>query len=608
MRVSIGSRIWQVAALAALMVALLCGVFYWSLRQTQSVDRWVDHTHTVLRKLSSHALSVTQAEAAQRGFLLTDDPAFLAAYRTAKTRQAAHFAELTALLADNLVQKARFLRVGAVVEQRLAVSDRALALARAGDRAGAVALIRQGEGAALMQQFTALTQDMAATEKQLLADRQRLLQRNDHWLKFVAFGGGILVIAVLMAASWSIVLRIKRPLDRLLHGIAALADDRTDYAVPVTTRDEVGRVTEAFNQMAERLVEARRTRESAERALAQSNTELRRRSDELVNRGAALDALSRMAQRLQAVGNEAEFARVVQRFAPQILTGTGGALYFLNNSRNLMILVSSWLCDAAVAPYFGPDDCWALRRGQVHAVTDGAADIVCHHLGDQANAYTCTPLLAHGETLGLLYLERVAEGDGARLPLLAENIALALANFRLQQTLREQSIRDPLTGLFNRRYLEEALRLEIARGARSQTSLSVVMIDVDHFKRFNDQFGHDAGDALLRAVARLLPNQVRAGDILCRYGGEELMLILPGADLDMTMVRAETIRRAIETLDVHHGGQPLGRVTASIGVATYPQHGETLEALVGTADAALYRAKAAGRNRVERATAEDVAA
>lgn len=186
-----------------------------------------------------------------------------------------------------------------------------------------------------------------------------------------------------------------------------------------------------------------------------------------------------------------------------------------------------------------------------------------------------------------------------RLPLFAENIALALANFRLQQSLREQSIRDPLTHLFNRRYLEESLNLELARANRSEAPLGLMMIDVDHFKRFNDTFGHDAGDAVLRAVGQALPGQVRAGDVVCRYGGEEFTVILPGADLDLTLKRAEEIRQAVMALAVRHQKQSLAQVTVSIGVAARALHGDTAESLLASADAALYRAKANGRNRVE---------
>jgi diguanylate cyclase (GGDEF)-like protein len=124
------------------------------------------------------------------------------------------------------------------------------------------------------------------------------------------------------------------------------------------------------------------------------------------------------------------------------------------------------------------------------------------------------------------------------------------------------------------------------------------MLDIDHFKRFNDTYGHDAGDTLLREVGSFLQAHTRGKDIACRYGGEEFTLVLPGASLEATLLRAETIRAAIQMLAVEHQGQPLARVTASLGVAVFPGHGTSADMLIRTADQALYQAKRTGRDRV----------
>jgi diguanylate cyclase (GGDEF)-like protein len=168
----------------------------------------------------------------------------------------------------------------------------------------------------------------------------------------------------------------------------------------------------------------------------------------------------------------------------------------------------------------------------------------------------------------------------------------------LRETLQHQSLRDPLTGLFNRRYLEENLARELHRCARRRTPLSLLMIDVDHFKRFNDTHGHAAGDALLAQVGRTIAGSIRAEDMACRYGGEEFTVILPETDAATAHARAETIRRALESTSLVHLRQTLGPVTASIGVSTWPEDGTTPEVLLQVADAWLYRAKAEGRNRV----------
>ena len=173
-----------------------------------------------------------------------------------------------------------------------------------------------------------------------------------------------------------------------------------------------------------------------------------------------------------------------------------------------------------------------------------------------------------------------------------------MANIRLREALRSQSIRDPLTGLYNRRYLEEMLERETRRAVRAEHGLGVLMLDLDHFKKFNDTYGHDAGDTVLRETASFLLKSVRAEDIVCRFGGEEFIVILPVADLKVTQARAERIRSRLRELQVLHQGQPLGMVTVSVGVAELPEHGTSPKALIEAADAALYHAKREGRDRV----------
>jgi diguanylate cyclase (GGDEF)-like protein len=181
---------------------------------------------------------------------------------------------------------------------------------------------------------------------------------------------------------------------------------------------------------------------------------------------------------------------------------------------------------------------------------------------------------------------------------MADHIALALSNLTLMDTLREQAIHDSLTGLFNRRYMEETLKRELSRAARKNVPLGIIMLDLDHFKQFNDTFGHSAGDALLRELGVFLQSHIRGEDIACRQGGEEFMLILPEASLDNTRKRAEQLGEEVKHLNVQYRGQSLGAVTLSIGVAVFPDHGLTVDSLLQSADSALYRAKKAGRDRV----------
>jgi len=260
---------------------------------------------------------------------------------------------------------------------------------------------------------------------------------------------------------------------------------------------------------------------------------------------------------------------------------------------------------------FPVDHCRALRSGEIHAVPDPADGTRCTHLREPPPAHLCVPLAVHGETLGLLHLgadELLTEERFADLRTLAiafsEAIKLALSNIRLQEALREQAIRDPLTGLFNRRYLDETLPRELDRGRRLGEPLAVAMLDLDHFKRFNDTFGHEAGDAVLRALGTLLGHTLRSSDLACRYGGEEFTLILPGSSLSDACARLDCLRAAVTHLRVPYQGEDLPAITVSIGVTAAGAQETDAAAVLARADAALYQAKDGGRNQVSVSNAD----
>ncbi|MEA5511240.1 GGDEF domain-containing protein [Crocosphaera sp. UHCC 0190] len=181
---------------------------------------------------------------------------------------------------------------------------------------------------------------------------------------------------------------------------------------------------------------------------------------------------------------------------------------------------------------------------------------------------------------------------------ISKQIAISLANLKLRETLQYQSFRDALTGLFNRRYLEASIVREVHRVSRENQPLGIIMIDVDNFKKFNDTFGHEAGDLVLQTIGTFLKDNIRQSDIACRFGGEELTIILANASLENTKERAEQIRQGVKNLHLKYGDQSLGTITISLGVAVFPNHGETPEDLFHAADIALYQAKSQGRDRV----------
>lgn len=353
--------------------------------------------------------------------------------------------------------------------------------------------------------------------------------------------------------------------------------------------------------------------------LATSNASLQKLVERLERRDRESRALNELGELLQACTSVDELERAVSILAPRIFPATTGALFAFSPSRDDLEAIVTWGPTASELGerLFEPQGCWAIRRGRSHW-RDALCEGVPCQLSSRPRPALCVPMVAQGETLGLVHLQVEGEGsadregDGAVSETLAatfaEQVGLALANLRLRETLRNQSIRDPLTGLFNRRFMEETLTRELRRAARREHPLAVAMLDLDHFKRFNDSFGHEAGDALLRELGGLLQKSIRGSDVACRYGGEEFVLVMPEADLEGALGRAEELLARVRGLEVMSRGQKLGALTLSIGIAAFPRHGESGEQLLRVVDAALYRAKQGGRDRVEVAPDERSAA
>jgi len=379
-------------------------------------------------------------------------------------------------------------------------------------------------------------------------------------------------------------------------------------------------VGERTSELSEEVARHRATEESLQIA----HHDLTARMDTIHRRTREIELLSEMGDLLQTCRSTVEAYEVVVKYAQQLFPSDRGALYTFDETHKLLDRVSTWGDWTDDAADILPDECWALRRGKMHVVQSDNRNLVCDHVrkAEATGSYVCLPLIALGETISLLHLQMTTPGidlsfssesreyDDSRQRLVSatgEHAAMAFANLKLQETLRQQSIRDPLTGLFNRRYMEESLDRELHRARRTAGRLGVVMMDIDHFKKFNDTYGHEAGDLVLRAVGTQLLKFVRAEDIPCRFGGEELVMILPGATLADSVQKAEAFRRSIEMLLVEYVGQKLPEITISLGVAAFSTELADGTAILGAADAALYRAKKAGRNRVESSGGQDTA-
>ncbi len=318
-----------------------------------------------------------------------------------------------------------------------------------------------------------------------------------------------------------------------------------------------------------------------------------------------VEELFSMTDMLQAAEGYDDAGAVLTATAMRLLPDFSGALYVFNNSRDRLDLIRCWNESEGFTPAntLLPTNCWALKRGK-HHINDAASHSLCcmHHIDSSATLEI--PMMARGAVHGLLVLGVNAPDAYERLTAitrlgraLADSMSLALSNIALQEKLRTQSLRDPLTGLYNRRYMEDALDRYVSLAERTGGATSVVMIDLDNFKKLNDENGHAKGDAVLRDVAAQLVGGLRPSDVVSRYGGEELLVILPGCNLEDARGKAEMLRLRVEGLSEVHGVP----ISASFGIASVPETATGPADIIPRADAALYAAKAAGRNCVRAA-------
>lgn len=323
------------------------------------------------------------------------------------------------------------------------------------------------------------------------------------------------------------------------------------------------------------------------------------------------DILTEMRDLLHACTTISEIPPIVIGSMKKLFPDTNGALFLLSSSRTDLEAVASWggFPEDIEDNLFAPDACWGLRRGHAHLVENAEMDPICPHLKHRPDtAYVCLPLIAKGDVLGLLHIRSEQPVQATEKQLItdlkdmavhvSEYLSLAIANVKLSESLSKQSIQDTLSGLYNRRYMEESLEHEIQRARRNHTQIGVVMADLDHFKAFNDKYGHAAGDVVISHFGRLLRQGTRKTDIACRYGGEEFVLIMPDCSKKDAIKRADDLREATKKLEVFFRGQILDAVSISMGVAVCPDDGIMLDDLLRIADIALYKAKQEGRDRV----------
>ncbi|MEM9582870.1 MAG: diguanylate cyclase [Pseudomonadota bacterium] len=395
--------------------------------------------------------------------------------------------------------------------------------------------------------------------------------------------------------------RLPFSFDRLLPSgrvITTNARPLADHSMVVTFTD----VTEARKTQVE-LEEARETAEQHRRSIEDALKEQEAQRAEMT-------VLSDLDEWLQACKSLDELFDVLRQFMRDSLPDSEGELYVYSNSRDVLDGACCWGHDV-LQDYIHPDACWALRRGRSYAHSPDKISFTCEHVKDQAakvqpERYVCIPIIAHGDTVGLLHIRFATSNqssskikDPIRFVMrCGERVSMAIANVRLRDELHHQSTRDPLTGLFNRRYLLDALRNAVNAAERCGEEVALISFDADHFKLFNDNHGHDAGDMVLREIGARMFDVLPDGAVPCRFGGEEFIVLLPKTGKTSVLEIAEQLRTTIEAVEIKYSGRPLPNVTISSGIAVFPHAGKLPQDLIKAADLALYQAKSDGRNCV----------
>ncbi|QOY94775.1 diguanylate cyclase [Massilia sp. UMI-21] len=541
-------------ALIIVIVVCLSTLPYMSSRQANTTLDALKEGAAKERAYSAVLSLLKDAETGQRGFLIAGDDGFLEPYNIGVAGIPAALDELQAH-ASSAPEQALVARIAELSHAKLLEMDKSIRIKKSGDSQTALDMVASQRGKHLMDQL----RDLFGRQLRILADQRNQLRE-----------------------ELSVTLRYNTVL-----GIGA------SLAGFVLILSAIFIATKSLNERSEAAARSQQ--------LAESNALLAQQSVLRADRQAIT---ADMLQALDSVKTPAELARVLPVFLRKLLPATSGAVYLYRNSRDILELKASWGTPGEVPATLSPGDCWGLRLGKVH-VASRHHDLCCDHGEAWLAAHetqTCVPMISQGDVIGVLVIAADRGDDGALdhalVASLAEQLSLAVSNVTLRETLRHQSTVDPLTGLYNRRFFDESLKRELARARRVGNPCSVVMVDLDHFKRINDTYGHDGGDLVLKAAARVITERVRASDVVCRYGGEELVLMLPDCGADEAAQCAESIRASLAELPIQHLGQSIAGVSASFGVAQCPGDAEGEQELLQAADRALYAAKKGGRNRV----------
>lgn len=590
-------RVFFTTFLPTLLLVLAFLPVYQSSQQTSLANQQVAESYSIMADLNQLIQFIVDAQTAVRGYLLTGDDSFLEPYyqslsavralqqkmldgpeltdqhRTILTAVSAGFAEW-----QNTVAKAQITTFKtSQTSQQATFAD---------------------EGKQKIDVLKTLVDDLISVEYSRLKQRQQQSDDAADDARSFLMASMFFSLALAFVFASFTAFYTANSLNQITQVARAFAAGDLKQRANTKGKDEFNILGTVFNQLAEQLQQMMHLEK-------QQTQQLHLQVEKLV-KARIEDArqLKLVGELLQSCQNEAEAADVVRISCQKIFNGSSGALFL--SADDGFELASGWGTQRYEA-HFEHDSCWAVRRAKSHFYESNDTALQCDHLHDHTEPVLCIPLLARGDLVGVLSIEPCLDFQSAASWLeenqegaanLAEQLALALMNIKLRDSLQEQSLRDALTGLYNRRQMDISFEDAFEEAEERTAPLSVLLIDIDHFKKLNDVHGHAVGDEALKLLADLLEDMFRGSDVACRFGGEEFVVLLPGADLATAVKRAEELRERCQSMTLFSDGKPLN-FTLSVGVAALEEGMSQPDELLKRADEALYKAKNQGRNRVE---------
>ena len=564
---------------AILAVSFVC---YYAANQFNvmlAADSMTAHSYKVMRMTRNVEMRMMSLEMNLRSYLLSGNDSYVGGWKRDVGMIKGEITTLSRLVRENPAQSAKVNQLSAFIDSRIALLNKVSGL-KSED-----ALLSSDIDNMLRNEFafsgmTQTADEIATLENSELKQRNMLLYNN------VATAQKMIVMGML--AGVTVLLLSFIFLRRHQSNNCVLKDGE------ISTHTDAQRIIGENNE------------------LRQTNDKLNVDLEEMKDRNEKISLLLEMSDIMLASSEMSEMSELIAKYCSKVLNFSRGVFYIMHSSKNYLEASSCWGMPNAQTSNFAADKCWALRMGHIYDANSVDVELVCDHAKQRTSSSDkfsslCIPLRAQNDIYGLLYVEIVSNNekevvlshnDRMLVYGFTEVAALAMANIQLRASLMHQSLRDPLTSLYNRRYLLEFLTKQIYQCERTKSSLAVLMIDVDFFKKVNDIYGHDAGDIVLKELSQLFINHVRPGDVACRYGGEEFILVLYNINDANAASRADKLRHEVSLLTIKYGAQLLSSISISVGVSIYPIDGVTIESLIEKADGALYFAKNSGRNKV----------